>query len=168
MTLTFNFNRPPSLPDGTHQARITKIQEVQRKAWESEELETQMQWDFAVDTETDEPMVYRRYYRPSLSDKSKLIKELKVLLGAKAVDQAKASDAAMSELIASCLNSTCLIVTETNEKGYSNITAVMPVPKSAFAKEKPKAGKAVAVDPLSLEPESMRTAKQEDPDDINW
>ena len=167
MSLNFNFKRPPSLPDGTHQARISRIAEVQRKAFQSEELEDQMEFNFRVDTESDEPMVYRRYYRPSLSDKSRLIKDLKILLGAKAVDGAKASDAAMSELITSCLNMDCLIVTETNEKGYSNITAVMPVPKSAFQKEKPKSGKTVAVDPLSLEPESMKKAREEaDDDDI--
>jgi hypothetical protein len=167
MSLNFNFKRPPSLPDGTHQARISKIADVQRKAYQSEELEDQIEFNYRVDTESDEPMIYRRYYRPSLSDKSRLIKDLKIILGAKAVDQAKGSDSAMSSLILGCLNMDCLIVTETNEKGYSNITAVMPVPKSAFQKDKPKSGKTIAVDPLSLEPESMKKARDEaDDDDI--
>lgn len=160
MTLTFNFKRPPALPDGTHEAKIAKIAEVQRKAFQSEELETQIEFTFRVAVDGDpEPIDYKRHYRPSISDRSALVRDLKILRGAKPVDSAKASDEAMSELITSCLNMRCLIVTQTNDKGYSNISAVMPAPKasSAFDKPKPK-----PVAPLALEPESMSKARDED------
>jgi hypothetical protein len=163
MTLTFAFKRQAMIADGVYEATLRRINETKRKMFESEEMEDVLEFSYAVHVDDSDPIEIKRNVRPILNPKSKLVADLKAMVGNPAVEAARGSDEKLTELLMSLVGKSFQVQVEANDKGYSNIKAVMAKPKSAFDKPAPKPAK-----PLQLEPESMKKAQVEDDDDINF
>lgn len=121
------FQRPANLEPAIYEGTLTGISDEQRKKFESEEMETVMTFAFRVDHD-GKSFTLKRSVRPIISSKSNLMKDLRAMMGAKALDAVIGNDGLLWAAVQNMVGRVFLIQTDVTESGNTKVVSVMAKP----------------------------------------